>query len=783
MTGPESLPIGVLLRRMRTAAALSQEALAERAGISARAVGDLERGVHQAPRLETVRLLADALDLDTQDRAVLLAAARPAVMDAHTTSEHVPRNPSLPRPAARLIGRERELVSLCDLLAQDDPQLVTLTGPGGMGKTRLAREVAAILTDQFSDGVWFVDLSPLTDADLVMPTVAAVLGILEGRDGLENRLRGYLADKRALLVLDNFERVVAAAPGVAMILAHAPGVRVLATSRAPLHVQGEQEFPLSPLSFPDATDLSAQEEVEHFAAVRLFKERAQAIQPDFALNATNAGAIAAICQRLDGLPLAIELAAARVRVLPPVALLARLEKRLPLLTGGARTLPARQRTMRDAIAWSYDLLTPEEQALFRRLAVFAGGFTLDAAEAMEDAEGSLPAFDGVVTLVEQSLLRQTVGSDGDPRFLMLETVREFGIEQLALAGEEEEARQRHAHHYLQIANALAPDTTTWFRGRTHVERMTSDLDNARLAYAWWNAHGEPGTLLRFISIFWVIWQASGLHREGIDLVERALAQSTPLASVARFLALDGLGTLAVLYGDYTLAATFFVEERVLAKELGDPVLMWMSATQEGLLASRHGEFGIAAAQFSDALRIARAADSDEMEAWANLWIGDMALVQTHDEQAVEHYAEALSFFQATDWAWGLVDVNAGLGGVAYGRGELASAAAYYKESLEQAWRLGVPVLAIGPFLGFAGVLAAAGSAEVGARMFGAAEGLIALLGTPSFPRDQPARDRAFAALTALLGEEHYAEIRDAGRSLTFEQAAIEARAAVEQVAG
>jgi predicted ATPase/DNA-binding XRE family transcriptional regulator len=783
MTGPEPIPIGVLLRRLRTAAALSQEALAERAGISARAVGDLERGVHQAPRLETVRLLADALDLGPQERAALLAAARPAVMDESPRRERVLSILSLPRPPSRLIGRERELVALEILLAQDYPWLVTLTGPGGTGKTRLAQEVVVRVADQFPDGVWFVDLSPLTDANLVVSTMAATLGVPEGRASLETRLHGFLGVKRALLVLDNFERVVAAAPGIAAILAHAPGARVLETSRVPLRVHGEQEFPLTPLTFPAATNLSSLNDVEHFAAVHLFVERASAIQPGFALTSANASTIAAICQRLEGLPLAIELAAARVRVLPPDALLARLERRLPLLTGGARTLPARQRTMRDAIAWSYDLLTPEQQALFRRLAVFAGGFKLDAAEAMEEPNGILTTFDGVVTLIEHNLVRQTMGSTGESRYLMLETVREFGLEQLSVAGEEDAARERHANFYSEIAHQLMPGNTTWLQHRTRLEAMASELDNVRLALAWLDEQNETDALLRMFSTLWVIWQASGRYSEGLSLVDRVLDRSSPRASRARALVLSGAVLLAVEFGDYTRAAEYCDELRFLSQDLGDSDLIWWAVTNEGLIASRLVQPGLAHARFTEALSLASAAGQAELEGIANLWIGDMALVQANYEEAAERYGDALAFFEKTNWIWGLVDANAGLGGVRFATGDLVRAAAHYEESLELAWRRVIPVMAIGPLLGMAGVVAESGNAEQKARLLGAAEGLIDLLGTPSFPRDQPARERALDVLTASLDEKRLAAMRAAGRNLTFEQAVTEARFAAEQVSG
>ena len=369
-------------------------------------------------------------------------------------------------------------------------RLVTLTGPGGTGKTRLALEIGAEALDRYPDGVFFVDLSPLTDPALVVPTIAATLGVREvvGQPLLET-LSGFLTDKRLLLLLDNCERVLAAAPDVAALLAASPTVSILATSRAALHIRGEREFPLLPLPLPAADRLPPLEELAQVPAVALFVELAAASQPDFALTADNAAAVAAICRRLDGLPLAIELAAARMKVLPPAALLARLEQRLPLLTGGGRDLPARQRTMRDAIAWSYDLLAPEEQALFRRLAVFAGGFTLDAAEAVAAPGAALPVLDGVVALVEQSLLRQMPGLDDEPRYQMLETVREFGLERLAAAGEADEVRQRHARHFLMLAERRVHGMQL-FMDLESLTRVAPEQDNVRLALAWFDDHGE-----------------------------------------------------------------------------------------------------------------------------------------------------------------------------------------------------------------------------------------------------------------------------------------------------
>src|SRR5215212_250291 len=418
------------------------------------------------------------------------------------TLESYPNN--LPAQPTPLIGREREVEEIRERLRSTEVRLLTLTGPGGTGKTRVGVQAAAELLEDFEDGVFFVALAAIANPALVAPTIARTLGLTEsGAQPPEELLKGFLRDRQTLLVLDNFEQVLESAPLLDELLSSAPGLTILATSRAPLKLYGEHEFPVPPLSLPDPGSLPPVEHLIQYEAVKLFVDRAKAVRPDFSVTEENASAMAEICARLDGLPLAIELAAARIKLLPPQALLSRLGNRLKLLTGGARNLPERQRTLRSAIEWSYELLDEGEKLLFGRLGVFSGGAALEAIEAVCDAQGDIrvDVFDGVSSLLDESLLRQEEGLDGEPRFTMLETIHEYASEKLEEDGEAEELRRLHAEYFLALAEEAepglkGPEQELWFA------RLEPEHNNMRAALSWAIERGEGELGLRLAGALW-----------------------------------------------------------------------------------------------------------------------------------------------------------------------------------------------------------------------------------------------------------------------------------------
>ncbi len=559
---------------------------------------------------------------------------------------------NLPAQLTSLIGREREVMAVRALMRQPELRLLTLTGTGGIGKTRLGLQVANELLDEFVDGVYFVPLAPIADPSLVIPTIAQALGINEdGGRPLQSFLQAYLREKHLLLLLDNFEQVTAAAPELAALLSSCPDLKVMVTSRAVLHLHGEHEFPVPPLALPDLqhfTQLPESEVLSKYPAIHLFLQRASAIKPGFALTEANAHVVAEICARLDGLPLAIELAAARIKLLSPRALLQRLSHRFEVLTSRTQNAPERQQTLRNALAWSYDLLNVQEQRIFRRLSIFAGGCTLEAIEYLCSALGDDcdegVVLDGVASLIDKSLMQSTeVNGEEETRFVMLETVREYGLEALAASGEMEVIQQAHAAYHLRLAEEAeqglgGPQQATWLK------RLEREHDNLRAAQGWLLEPGEGGQrkemALRLGGALRRFWVIHGHISEGRHFLERALAGSEGVAASVRARALIAAANLAVIQNDYDRAELLAAESLAHFREFGDQAGIALSLYLLGSAAWSRGYTGATRSLIEESLALSRAVGDKERVAWS---LFTLALLDSRQGE----YARARALFEAS----------------------------------------------------------------------------------------------------------------------------------------
>jgi predicted ATPase/class 3 adenylate cyclase len=724
---------------------------------------------------------------------------------------------NLPLQATPLIGREREVEAVCGLLRSPETRLLTLLGPGGTGKTRVGLQVAAELVDDFEDGVFFVPIAAITDPTLVAPTIARVLGLSEGgAQPPEELLEGYLRDRQTLLLLDNLEQVLESVPLLDRLLSTATGLKILATSRTPLGLYGEYEFPIPPLSLPDPVSLPPLENLTEYEAVRLFVERARAVRPDFSLAEDNAQAVVEICERLDGLPLAIELAAARIKLLPPRVLLDRLGNRLKILTGGAGNLPERQRTLRNAIEWSYGLLDEGEKMLFGRLAVFSGGATLEAIQAVCDTRGDLPTdvLDGASSLLDKSLLRQEEEAGGEPRFVMLETIHEFANVKLEGSGEAEAVGRAHAEYFLALAEEAEPmlwgaEDAAW------LERLEQEHDNMRAVLSWAIEHEEATLALRVGAALRWFWYMKGYYGEGRRWLEAALGKDWGAAAAeARARALEGVGWLAAGQGDLDRAEAAAKEGLKLSTEagLGDVVAADLQNVLGEAVARQRGDYERAAELLTEGVALHRKAGDIRGVAWslgnlANvssdrgnyeqakelyeeglalsrrlggaellgaylISLGYESLLEGEPERAIALNEEAAELFRKRGRRGGLHQALGNLGWATLLRGDYERAETLHKQSLRVSQDLGDKLVASESVEGLACTAGAQGEAERSAILFGAAEGLREAEGYQQAPRDRSLREPYLAAAHVEVGEAAWSAAWEKGRSMQFEDAVV-----------
>ncbi|HEX8747001.1 MAG TPA: protein kinase [Pyrinomonadaceae bacterium] len=694
------------------------------------------------------------------------------VQGAGTDMEARPSAPptNLLQRASKLIGRRRELSEVTAALRAPGERLLTLIGPGGTGKTRLALEAGRKLlgSGDFSDGVFVVDLSPLSDAELIAWPIAQALGVMEPPGGsLAGALARELSDKRLLLVLDNFEHLLEGATLVSELLASSPGLKVLATSRAPLRLSQEREYPVEPLEVPPPTSLPPLEDLARVPAVALFVERARAAKPTFMLTSENARAVAEVCRRLDGLPLALELAAARVKLLTPRAMLDRLDQRLKLLTGGARDLPGRQQTMRGALAWSYDLLDENERSVLRRLAVFISGCTLEAAEKVCGAGGE-DVLEALGSLVEKSLVRQREQEDGEARFTMLEVVREYALERLEASGEAEAVRLEFARYFKRMAEESDLDIRSGNQVAS-VRRLSREHENVKAALAILLT-AEPQEGAAFVGSVQSYWSAQGYSdaERRVWLVKALDAGELPPMLRARLL--NGLTRCEVHLGRSEAAVMWGREAVKAARASGNPDVLGIALGGFGHALSVAGDLSAAREAFGESVEIARALGSSHSLSVALGSLGEVARI-AGDLQAASAYYE-----QALDAAGRHVRSNpngiilANLGGVSLEQGDYAAASGYYRESLAVVAELENRMWAAVAVDGLAAVALEAGDAEKAAMLAGAAEALCEAAGSHLEEWEQSLRDRYVAKLRSALDDRTLERRWARGRAMTLREA-------------
>ncbi len=698
-----------LAARLQAIAQPGEVLLSETVASLARKIDDLvylDRGTAQLKGLpEPVRVVQ-----------VVSEDAVPAEAPKFTAHPTYPTN--LPRQPTSFIGRVREAAAVREILGRTDVYLVTLTGPGGAGKTRLALRVGEDLLETFPDGVFLVSYASIADPSLFLSAIATALHIKEaGQQSLLLTLQAALGERRMLLLLDNLEHLIEAAPLLAELLSSAPGLKVLATSRSVLHLAGEHDYDVRPFSLPDPTNPPNLDALRQYDVVALFAQRARAVRADFAVTDDNAQAIAQICSRLDGLPLAIELAAARIRLVPPAALLARLSSRLHLLTGGAKDLPAKQQTLRAAIDWSFTLLSEAEQRLYARLSVFSGGCTLEAAEAVCATGEDLDVIDDMSSLVEKSLVRQE--GEFEPRFVMLQTLQEHATERLAERKETESIRLRHAEYFLHLAETAEPEMNGP-RQAEWCDRLEIEHDNLRMALNTWLEHNDVEQEMRLSGALWRFYQVRGYFSEGRQWLDIGLSRDLKISSVVRMRALGSASALAMVQGDRARAREHAEMLLALGREQENVRFERWALTLLGLTALQGGDVARAIPYLEEGLSLARASGTRHELAQA---LYNTALARGERGEyvtATELVGEAQAVFQEIGDASFSMQASGSLAYIALLSGEYARAQGLLRQYLESAVQLHDSANIAAAFEGLAVVAVEEAEWQRSARLFGAA---------------------------------------------------------------